>query len=188
MKKYVQQFRITEGVSFDGITTARGNYDISNTGAVSFAWSCIGQHTDQINPARFMTFMGAIAGGGSGALPYLVDRVTVEGKETYETEVRSDGSIMSEKTAQILRTYLQGNVQNVYGAWNFPGMTVCAKSGTSQLGGGQTSNAMFAGFVADEKYPLAFICVVENGGYGANTCVPILSQVLGACRTVLDGE
>ena len=49
---------------FDGVTTAEGNYDISNTAPVSFAWSCIGQHTDLINPARYMTFMGAIAGGG----------------------------------------------------------------------------------------------------------------------------
>lgn len=32
-------------------------------------------------------------------------------------------------------------------------MNVCAKSGTSQLGGGQKSNAMFAGFVEDEQYP-----------------------------------
>ena len=188
MKKYVRQFKVTESVSFDGVTTAEGNYDISNTGAVSFAWSCIGQHRDQINPARFMTFMGAIASGGNGALPYLVDSVTVEGESTYRAQTQKDGTILSAKTAEILRGYLQSNVQNVYGSWNFPGMTVCGKSGTSQLGGGQTSNAMFAGFVTDEEYPLAFICVVENGGYGASTCVPVLSQVLGACRTVLDGE
>ena len=47
---------------------------------------------------------------------------------------------------------------------------------------------MFAGFVTDEKYPLAFIVVVENGGYGSSTCVPILSKVLKACKSVLDGE
>ena len=95
---------------------------------------------------------------------------------------------MSQETAAKLQSYMRSNVVNVYGDWNFPGMTVCGKSGTSQLGGGQTSNAMFAGFVTDEEYPLAFVCVVENGGYGASACVPILSQVLGACRTVLDGE
>jgi hypothetical protein len=30
--------------------------------------------------------------------------------------------------------------------------------------------------------------VVENGGYGAKTCVPILSKVLSACKAVLDAE
>ena len=188
MEKYVDQFAVTQSLSFDGVTTAKGNYDISDAGAVSFAWSCIGQHTDQINPARFMTFMGAIAAGGNGAEPYLVSRVRVEGEDTYEAEPKMTGRLMSEETAATLRKYLRNNVESVYGSWNFPGLTVCGKSGTSQLGGGQTSNAMFTGFVTDEKYPLAFICVVENGGYGAATCVPILSQVLGACKTVLDGE
>jgi len=188
MKKYVEQFQVTKRLSFDGVTTAQGNYDISDAGAVSFAWSCIGQHKDQINPARFMTFMGAIAAGGNGAEPYLVSRVTVEGENTYEAETKRTGRLMSEETAALLRSYMRNNVQSVYGDWNFPGLTVCAKSGTSQLGGGQTSNAMFAGFVTDEQYPLAFICVVENGGYGASACVPVLSQVLAQCKAVLDAE
>lgn len=188
MEKYVEQFKITEKLSFDGVTTAKGNYDISQAGAVSFAWSCIGQYTDQINPCRYMTFMGAIAAGGNGAEPHLVSRVTVEEENTYEAETKRTGRLMSEQTAATLQQYMRNNVVNIYGAGNFPGMTVCAKSGTSQLGGGQTSNAMFSGFVTDEEYPLAFIVVVENGGYGASTCVPILSKVLAACKTVLDGE
>ena len=51
MVKYVKQFQVTQKLSFDGSTTAAGNYDISDTGAVSFAWSCIGQHSDLVNPA-----------------------------------------------------------------------------------------------------------------------------------------
>lgn len=188
MKTYVDQFRVVESVSFDGITTAAGNYDISETAMVSFAWSCIGQHTDLINPARFMTFMGAIANGGVGVEPHLMSGIEAGGRTTYRAKtVRSD-RIMSEETARLLQSYLRNNVQSVYGDWNFDGLQVCAKSGTSQLGGGQTSNAMFAGFVQDEDYPLAFIVVVENGGYGASTCVPVISRVLRECKTVLDGE
>ena len=188
MEKYTAQFRITEPLEFDGITTARGNYDISQTAPVSFAWSCIGQYTDQINPARYMTFMGAIAGGGQAAEPYIVSHVTDGEEETYRAEIQGTDRLMSGETAQTLRSYMRNNVQSVYGDWNFPGLSVCAKSGTSQLGGGLTSNAMFAGFVEDEKYPLAFIVVVENGGYGASTCVPVLSKVLAECKAVLDGE
>ncbi len=188
MLKYVEQFQVTEPLSFDGITTAEGNYDISYTAPVSFAWSCIGQHTDQINPARFMTFMGAVAGGGEGAEPYLISQVRCGEDVTYEAKTVKTGRIMSQETAETLQSYMRANVQNVYGDWNFPGLNVCAKSGTSQLGGDQTSNAMFAGFVADEEYPLAFIVVVENGGYGSSTCVPILSKVLAACKDVLDNQ
>ena len=83
---------------------------------------------------------------------------------------------------------MRNNVSSVYGDWNFPGLNVCAKSGTSQQGGEKASNAMFAGFVSDEEYPLAFVVVVEGGGYGSSTCVPILSRVLDACKAVLDGK
>lgn len=188
MVKYVKQFGVTDSLSFDGVTTAEGNYDISNTAPVSFAWSCIGQHTDLINPARYMTFMGAIAGGGAGAEPYLVSEVRSGEELTYEAKTKTTGRIMSQDVADQVKAYMRNNVQSVYGDWNFNGMNVCAKSGTSQLGGGQKSNAMFAGFVEDEQYPLAFIVVVENGGYGSATCVPVLSKVLAACKSVLDGE
>lgn len=188
MVKYVDQFQVTEPVKFDGITTAKGNYDISNSAMVSFAWSCIGQHTDLINPARFMTFMGAIAGGGTAAEPHLMSSVWVGEDTVYRARAGKTSRIMSAETAETLRSFLRNNVQSVYGDWNFTGLNVCAKSGTSQLGGGQTSNAMFAGFVEDEQYPLAFIVVVENGGYGASACVPVLSKVLAECKTVMDGE
>ena len=188
MLKYVEQFQITESVSFDGINTAEGNYDISEAAPVSFAWSCIGQYTDQINPARFMTFMGAIAGDGVAAEPHIVSSVQSGGSTTYRAKTTKMDRIMSEEVAAQLQYYLRNNVQSVYGDWNFPGLQVCAKSGTSQLGGDKTSNAMFAGFVANEEYPLAFMVVVENGGYGASACVPVISQVLSACKTALDAE
>ena len=188
MVKYVEQFQVVEPVTFDGITTAAGNYDISKSAMVSFAWSCIGQHTDLVNPARFMTFMGAIANDGVEIQPHLMNRIEAGGSTTYRAKTEKSGRILSKETAQLLQSYLRNNVQSVYGDWNFDGLPVCAKSGTSQLGGEKTSNAMFAGFVSDEQYPLAFMVVVENGGYGASTCVPVISRVLKECRVVLDGE
>ena len=188
MVKYVDRFQVTEPLKFDGITTAAGNYDISKSAMVSFAWSCIGQHTDLINPARFMTFMGAIANGGKGVEPHIMSWVQVGNDYSYQAKTTKAERIMSEAVASTLHEFMRNNVQSVYGDWNFSGLNVCAKSGTSQLGGGQTSNAMFAGFVEDQKYPLAFIVVVENGGYGASACVPVLSEVLAECKAVLDAE
>ena len=188
MVNYVKQFGVTQKLSFDGSTTAAGNYDISNTGAVSFAWSCIGQHSDLVNPARYMTFMGAVAGRGVAAEPYLMEIVTNGGDVTYEAKTRKTGRIMPESVADTVASYMRNNVQTVYGDGNFGGLPVCAKSGTSQLGGDQKSNAMFAGFVDSEQYPLAFIVVVENGGYGSHTCVPVISKVLAACKTVMDAS
>ena len=186
MTKYVERYQVVDPLRFDGVRCAAGNYDNSNTGGVSFAWSCIGQHTDQINPCRFMTFMGAIASGGQGVEPYLVSKIETSEGTVYEAKPQKTGKLMSPEIAGTIQSYMRHNVQQIYGDGNFPGLSVCAKSGTSQLGGGQKSNAMFAGFVQDEAYPFAFIIVVENGGYGSATCVPILSQVLAECKKMVD--
>ena len=188
MEKYVEQFEVIKPLKFDGVTTASGNYDLSRAAAVEVAWSAIGQYTDQINPCRYVSFMGAIAGGGKAAQPHLVSHVTAEGEITYEAEPVMSDRLMPEDVALTLQRYLRNNVVSIYGADKFPDLTVCGKSGTSQLGGDQEPNAMFSGFVLDEKYPLAFIAVVENGGYGSSTCVPILSKVLSACKEVLDAQ
>lgn len=188
LMRYAEQFGIAKSLTFDGITTASGNFDITDAAPVSVAWSSIGQYTDQVNPCRFMTFVGAVAGGGIGAEPYLVENITVDGITNYSADTRTGDRIMSVSTANILKEYLQNNVQTKYGAENFPGLTVCAKTGTGEVGGEKKPNAMIAGFVADEEYPLAFIVAVEDGGYGSTVCVPILSQVLAACKEAMDAQ
>ena len=96
--------------------------------------------------------------------------------------------LMSVSTAQKLKEMMRGCVEIKYGVENFPDITVCAKSGTAEMDGEIASNALFTGFVDDPEYPLAFIVVVQEGGYGSNTCIPIIDQVLTVCMEVLDRE
>lgn len=186
LQEYVDQFRITQPLDFDGITTAQGKFQIENAAPVETAWSAIGQHLDLVNPARFMTFMGVIAGGGKAAEPYVISQVSSGGHVKYRAKTTMTDRLMSEETAEELTELMRNNVTQIYGDGYFPGMSVCAKSGTAEVGGGKYPNATFAGFVTDEEYPLAFIAVVENGGSGSGTCVPIVSDVLIACRDYLD--
>lgn len=188
LARYVEQFGITDRVQFDGITTAAGNFESTENSQLDLAWSGIGQYTDLVNPCAFMTFTGAIAAGGKGVQPYLVERITSDGIATYRAQTQAGERIMSATTAEKLREYMGFNVTDKYGSENFPGLTVCAKTGTAEVGGGKKPNAMIAGFVVEEEYPLAFVIAVEDGGYGREICVPILSDVLAACKAVLDGK
>ena len=188
LSRYAQKYQIIQPITFDGITTAEGNFNLDNAEAVEVAWAGIGQYTDEINPARFLTFMGTIASGGQGVEPYIVSNIRIGEDVSYRAEAVETDRIMSADTANILAEYLRNNVQTVYGDWNFPDLSVCAKSGTGEVGGDRKPNATFAGFVQDEQYPLAFIVVVEDGGYGSEVCVPILSEVLAACKSALDQE
>lgn len=186
LERYAAQFGVTNRVYFDGVTTAAGNYEAVGASPVGIAWSAVGQYNDQVNPCAFLTFVGAIAGGGQGVTPYVVQSVQVGNLTNYEAHTATRERIMSAETAAILVEYMRNNVENNYGAEHFDGLTVCAKSGTAQVSGGRKPNAMFAGFVVDESYPLAFIVAVEDAGYGTTVCVPILSQVLSACKEVMD--
>jgi peptidoglycan glycosyltransferase len=134
-----------------------------------------------------MTFLGTIAAGGVTVEPHLVSQIQVGGNTTYRASQSSGKRIMSSQTAAVLQEMLRNNVQNYYGDDSFPGLTVCAKSGTAEVGATRKPNAMFTGFVADERYPLAFIVAVEDGGYGRQVCVPILAPVLDACKQILVG-
>ena len=187
LTRYARQFDVLDSVSFDGVTTVSGKMEAAGAADVLVAWSAIGQHKDLINPCRYMTFLGAIASDGMGVDPHLVSQIRVGGKTTYRAQAVSGKRIMSTQTATVLQEMLRNNVQNYYGDESFPGLTVCAKSGTAEVGGDRKPNAMFTGYVADDAYPLAFIVAVENGGYGRQVCVPILAPVLEACKQLIDG-
>ena len=186
LNRYVQQFGVTEQVLFDGLSTTQGNVEILGASSVDVAWSAIGQHKDLINPCSFLAFIGVVANGGKGVNPYIVKDVSVSNSVTYSAKVQSGERLMSTSAANTLREYMQFNVQDKYGSENFPGLTVCAKTGTAEVGGDRKPNAMLAGFVADEDYPLAFIVCVEDAGYGKTVCVPIASAVLAACKAEFD--
>lgn len=188
LQRYAEAFGITGSLTFDGLTTAGGSIEAEGAADVLVAWSAIGQHKDLINPCQYLSFVGAVANGGSGVQPYLVENITGGSWVSHTSETVSTGRILSTETARVLQEMMRNNVENYYGDENFGGLTVCAKSGTAEVGGDKKPNAMFTGFVADEEYPLAFIVCVEDGGYGRQVCIPILSPVLEACKAVLDAE
>lgn len=186
LQRYVEQFGVVNSLTFDGVTTTTGNFDVINAEELNVAWGGIGQYTDQVNPCAFMTFAGAIASEGIGVQPYIVKEITSGGSKTYAAKTVRNERIMTASTAKKVAEYMAFNVADNYGSYNFPGLTVCAKTGTGEVGGDKKPNATIAGFVADDAYPLAFVIVVEEGGYGRDVCIPILSKVLETCKKVMD--
>lgn len=185
MEEYVEQFGVAGSVTFDGVITAEGNYEAVGAADANVAWSGIGQYNDQVNPCAFLTFLGAVAKEGKGVEPYVVSQIFVGLSKTYDADTQNRERIMSVSTARTIAEFMRSNVENKYGDENFPGLTVCAKTGTGEVGGEKRPNAMLAGFVQNEEYPLAFIVFVEDAGYGASVCIPIASRVLEACKEVM---
>ena len=121
--------------------------------------------------------MGVIAGGGEAAEPYLMQKISRAGQTVYEAKTETTGQLLSAATATTLGGMMRSAVVNQYGAWQFGALTVCAKSGTAEVGSGEP-HAWFTGFIDDPDHPLAFVVLVENGGGGAKVAGSIAAKVL----------
>ena len=186
LEAYAKQFGITDRISFDGVTTAAGNFKTAGQADVNVCWSAIGQHLDQINPCAYLNFIGAIANGGVTVTPHVVQSIACGDQVTYRAEKAGGVRIMSRETAELMREFMRNNVVSYYGTDKFPQIKVCGKTGTGQVDNGKKANAMFTGFIDDEELPLAFIVCIEDGGYGRRVAIPVISRVLEACLELKD--
>ena len=186
MTAYAKKLGIMDTLSFDGITTTKGLFDLEDAVDSEIAWSGIGQYTDLVNPCQFMTLMGVIAGGGQAAEPHLMDKVTGGLTDVYTAKTKTTEQLLDAAVCDTLAEMMHNNVVSMYGQWQFPDLYVCAKSGTAELGPTETPHATFSGFIRDEQYPLAFIVIVEHGGSGSAACAPIAGQVLNACVNAMN--
>ena len=188
MTEYANKLGINSSLTFDGLTTAKGHYDVSQAAESELGWSGIGQYTNLVNPCQYMTFMGVVAGGGKAALPHLMQEVPGGLTKIYEAKTEKTEQLLDPAVTDTLADMMRNNVVNKYGAWQFPDLYVCAKSGTAEIGPNDTPHATFAGFIRDQEYPLAFIVIVEHGGSGSATCAPIAGQELHACVNAMAAE
>ena len=164
---YAARDGLTESHDLNGIETKAGSVASGGSDEASIAWEGIGQYEDLVCPYSMLRLVGAIANGGECVEPTLL----AGGRSGSTRLVRSD-------TAAQLSSMMSFNVSHGYGAdWNFPGLSLAAKTGTAELDNG-TSHAWFAGFVTDPDHPYAFVVLVENAGSGLSNAGPVANAVL----------
>ena len=168
MIKYVRDYGFLDKQSLDGIETAAGSYPLDFVGDPELAWSGIGQSTDLVCPYTMLRYVSAIANGG-----VLVEPSLVLDEETADTL-----RLVNEDTADKLKQLMSYAAHTHYDMENnFPGLNICAKTGTAELGD-ETSHAWFAGFLDDEEHPYAFVVLVERGGGGLSTAGVLANTLL----------
>lgn len=165
--EYAEKYGLTETHDLNGIETAAGSVVSAGENNANVAWEGIGQYEDMINPYALLRLMGAIANGGKVVEPTLLPG-------------ESSGSVqlMNPATAAELSNLMNYTAETEYGGRNtFPGLEMHAKTGTAELGDGD-SHAWFAGFITNADAPLAFVVMVERGGSGYSAARPIANTVL----------
>ncbi len=170
MVKYVKDFGLIDRHELDGITTAAGAYPTDFVGDPELGWSGIGQSTDMVNPFALLRFVSAIANGG-----LLCEISMISDDRPPKTE-----RLLQADTAARLKRMMSYNVAAHYGGEeSFPGLDLCAKTGTAELGDG-TSHAWFVGFLDDAEHPYAFVTFIEQGGGGLTAAGALANTLLQA--------
>ena len=179
LKKYTEKAGLTDSYSIDGLPTAKGTFHWTDITAGQLGWAGVGQYKDQVNPCSLMVYMGAVANGGKAAKPYLIQKtVSALGIPSLPHITTKTGTLAASGTAKKLADMMAANVEKTYGTNRFPNMDICAKSGTAEVGEGQTPHAWFAGFLRNEDAPYAFVVLVENGGGGSSVAGTVAGKVL----------
>jgi len=148
-------------------------------------YAAFGQGEALASPMRLLTVTAAIAGGGQLVEPrWILDSSTE----------RSPSSVLPREAADRLARDMASAVSSGTGrslARVKP--TIAGKTGTAEVTGGR-SHAWFTGFApafatastgkppATSGRVLAFVVLVENGGYGARAAAPIAGELVTVAR------
>ena len=165
---YARQYGFLDKQEIDGITTAAGNFPLEFVGDPETAWAGIGQSTDLVCPYTMLRYVSAIANGGLVAEPSMI----------ASEELPEMTPVINGATARKMQSAMRNNVITHYeGDTLFPGLDLCAKTGTAEVGDG-TSNSWFTGFLQDDEHPYAFVALVEGGGFGLWTAGLMMNDLL----------
>ncbi len=156
----------------------------------------IGQGYVLSTPLQLAVMTAALANGGKLMRPAIVKQIrSSEGDVIYEHSPMVRWNIPLEpKDMETLRSAMRDVVQDRRGTGKrclIPGITVRAKTGTSQVistrqntfEGDQIpyherTHAMFVAYVDDRPQKMALVVIVEHGGGGGATAAPIARKII----------
>lgn len=189
LTEYAEKMGFNKNFNIDGIAAKTSYFDVNSARNIDLAWAGMGQYTNLMNPLQYMTAMGGIANGGVPVKPYFISSIKSHTGMTVRIGKAKNGTrMLPTDIANKLSDLMASNVEINYGEWNYPGLDLCAKSGTAEVGGDKTPNAVFVGFTRNEDLPLAFVVVIENGGSGSEYAGSVANTVLQKCRDVLGAK
>ena len=182
---YKMASSLSLGTSFniaDNLSVASGSIPkisaLSNDGAI--ANLSIGQGDLLLSPVAMLTLYCSIANGGCYRFPSVVEKTIKNGRVTavdsaYPTRV------MSEKTANLIKTYLQSVISEGTGTDAAPTLTSAAgKTATAQTGryddnGIEITNSWFCGlFPADEPQ---YVVIVMSEGVSQVSAASVFAKI-----------
>lgn len=141
--------------------------------------SSIGQGFITTTPIQLVNYIAAIANGGTVYQPHLVSEIRKRDGDVTEVEkivLRNNPEL--KKAIQVVRegmreTILSGTAQTL----NDLPVAVAGKTGTAEFGSQDQTHAWFSSFAPFDNPEIAMIVLVEGGGEGHSSAVPVTKEV-----------
>lgn len=141
----------------------------------------IGQGGVKVTPLQIASLVAAIANGGNIYKPRLVaEIINPQGKviKSFPPQIIGRGDVSEKVLREVIRgmrlTVTAGTAKYLA---SLP-VSVAAKTGTAQTGNNMPPHAWLAAFAPVENPEIAIAVLVEHGGEGTTTAVPIAYEIL----------
>jgi cell division protein FtsI (penicillin-binding protein 3) len=144
-----------------------------------------------VSAVQMVDVYATFANGGVTVPPRLLDATIDEHGDRHEVPHKEGKRVVSEKTANIMKTMLSEVVRDGTGACAaINGYTVAGKTGTSRKtapGGGYTDGTMasFVGFTPVDNPRFAAMVVLDEPAneFGAVAAAPVFSEIIQSALT-----
>lgn len=140
----------------------------------------IGQGFISVTPIQVASYTAAIANGGTLYQPHVVTSILEPDDTTQSTiapvRIRSTvpDSVLSIVRKGMRQAVTSGSAR---GLGNLP-VTVAAKTGTAQFGNEGKTHAWLTSFAPFERPEIVLTVLIEGGGEGSATALPIVRKAL----------
>lgn len=135
----------------------------------------IGQGVVQVTPLELAVMVSSIANGGKRVKPHLMT------SQTYQPNMQPELIGIDPKVLKTIQAGLEAVVKEGTARQLSDGSIppTAGKTGTAEVLG-QRDNAMYVGYGPVNDPQIAIAVAVENGGFGAESAVPIAHEVFKA--------
>jgi len=141
--------------------------------------SAIGQGFVTSTPLQLANYTAALANGGTIYVPHVVNQIKKNDGTTESVKpevIRKDfisPEIMKVVREGMRQTITDGTAQTLK---DVP-VPVAGKTGTAQFGTGDGTHAWFVSFAPYDNPEIAMVVLVEGGGEGHSSAVPVTKEV-----------
>ncbi len=143
--------------------------DLSDQRPYAIAQFSIGQGELLVSPLQVAMLMAAVGNGGTSMQPRVLE----------SQPLKPLGRLCTPAVAAQIRSMMRNVVTSGTGQkMEIPGLPVAGKTGTAEIGQGRNPHSWFAGLVPADTPRWAFCVLVEEGGYGSASALPIARDVV----------